>query len=240
MSKVSVSKIVRDVEICMDEIAQNDAEFDDFQDDGERGVIIVSKIRDALRFVYANADWSLLDPDEVITDTDNVTYTDNNVVLYTLPDNYLRLCYAKLNSWARYLGQEDLIYWRDQEYSKLQNKYATGTPDRPKVAMGWSESAPTKRQLELYSAKAYTDDSKDGVRIALMYEPTDDENGDYNIGDKVYRGVIYYITGLVYTTYYEAQKAQLMFDEANDIIGFTQRAQAVAARQQAIQAAQAQ
>ena len=53
---ISVSDIVSEVKICIDEIGLNDAEFLGTQDNEEMDTIIKSKISEALRFVNGNAD----------------------------------------------------------------------------------------------------------------------------------------------------------------------------------------
>ena len=55
---ISVSDIVSEVKICIDEIGLNDAEFLGTQDNEEMDTIIKSKISEALRFVNGNADCS--------------------------------------------------------------------------------------------------------------------------------------------------------------------------------------
>lgn len=66
--EISVSDIVSEVKICIDEIGLNDAEFLGTQDNEEMDTIIKSKISEALRFVNGNADWGLLEPNKIITD----------------------------------------------------------------------------------------------------------------------------------------------------------------------------
>lgn len=228
----SIDDIVRDVEVTLDEIALNDAEFDGIeQDDSERATIIRSKLADALRFVYAHADWSLLDPDKIVKtegllDSEDLiqTKTVDGITygIYTLPSNFLRLCYAGFSSWSHMLGHEDIIMWTDKEYTMLKDKYTTGTPERPRIAIAYSGK---KRVLELFSCNSgqmYVDQGA----IGFMTEPEicEDTSVGVNIGDKVYRAVIYYIAGLTCITYGEQQKAQMMFTEANDLMGFTEAA----------------
>lgn len=210
----TVQTIIKDVEICMDEIADNDAEFDtNDQDDTERSTIIKSKISEAMRFVYAHADASLLEPDETYS---AVTVT-SGVPTLTLPDNYLRLVYARYPSWSRYLGQEDIIMWNDKDYSRLKDTYAGASKERPEIAMGWNGK---KRTLELYPEV-----SGEYPTIGIMTEPevTGDltPSDELSIPDKCYRAVIYYIAGLTYVTYADQVRSSMMFEQANDIIGFT-------------------
>lgn len=227
----TIGRIIKDVEICMDEIAPNDAELDIEQDDSERKTIIRSKIREAMRFVYANADMNMLEPDEVITNSSDyslITGVKGQRII-TLPDNYLRLVYAKYPSWSRYVGQEDVILWNDKEYSRLGDAYAGASKERPEVAQAWNGK---KKTLELYP-----DVPTESPSVGIMLDPDDVSNDtEYtdevtmSIPHKCYRAVIYYIAGLVYVTYADQTRSAMMFETANDIIGFTQQAAQQAAQ----------
>jgi len=220
MARYKISKLISDVEVCMDEIAQNDAEFEGTQDDTERSTIIRSKIAEAMRFVLANADKNLLDPDTVSASvTYNITSDGLRYGTYVLPNNYLRLVYAKYASWHMGLDQADIISVTDPEYAKLKNVYSTGTSARPKIAMNYTS---TGRILEMYSPSGSTDTAS----VGYISEPTDATNAvddsEVTIPSRCYRAVIYYIAGLTYVTYADQTRSSLMFDQANDIIGFTQ------------------
>ena len=110
---ISVSDIVSEVKICIDEIGLNDAEFLGTQDNEEMDTIIKSKISESLRFVNGNADWSLLEPNKIITDG---TIEEDLVAHVSLPENYSRICYARLSSWPLFIS--DPIYWNDKEYAE--------------------------------------------------------------------------------------------------------------------------
>lgn len=127
-----VEKIVADVRKCIDEIALNDADFISGQDNTEMDAIIRSKVIDALRYVHGNADWSLIDSDVVVNLSD-VAIDGRLVGRVPLPEDYMRLCYARFSSWPLFLS--DPIYWNDKEYALLSDEYATGTWERPKLGM---------------------------------------------------------------------------------------------------------
>ena len=98
---ISVSDIVSEVKICIDEIGLNDAEFLGTQDNEEMDTIIKYKKSEALRFVIGNADWGLLEPNKIITDG---TITDDLVAHVSLPENYSRISYARLSSWPLFIS----------------------------------------------------------------------------------------------------------------------------------------
>jgi len=223
--KYKTSDIVKAVEICMDEIGTNDAEFDSGQDDTERATIIASKIPEALRFVVAHADMTLLDPDTVLT-TATVTGSVVKKATVVLPDNFLRLVYAKYPSWMMSQGEEDLVEWRDTEYPMLIDAYVGGTKERPRIAIVWGGTDNESKMLELYPAV-----NSETPIVGIMTEPEEKqvtdasgtENG-WEIAERCYRAVIYYIAGLTYVTYADQARSAMMFEQANDIIGFTEKA----------------
>lgn len=195
MVEKDVSIIVGDVQTCIDEMAANDAEWLLGQDAEEMDGIIKSKIYDAMRFVFLNADIGLLD---LTWKEGDATATDN-VVKVALSDDVLRICYAKLDGWVRSLS-EPIIY-TDKEYATLSNPITTGYPDNPKMAVNVGKDG---RQLELYGASG-------SVHYTLGYMPEPKEvEGVYEIPEKVYRGVVYYTAGLTLLTYKDTHADALM------------------------------
>lgn len=200
-----VDTIVSDVQTCIDEIAANDAEWLLGQDAEEMDGIIKSKIYDAMRFVFLNADISLLDL-EWSSGTGTI---EGNKVNVSLLDTVLRICYARLDGWSRSLS--DPILYSSKEYASLQNPITTGHPDNPKMAVTLQG---TNRILELYGT-----DGESSYTLGYMPEPvkghsiateTEAAYDYYTIPSKVYRGVIYYLGGLVLLTYKDAHADSLM------------------------------
>lgn len=208
----SVDDIIKDVRICIDEIALNDSEFVGMQDNSEMETIIRSKIIDAMRYVHGNADWSLLEPDVKLSmETEGVSVADK-IGKVKLPDNFMRLCYARFSSWPLFLHEP--IYWNDKEYATLSNPYATGTWERPKIAM----TIHNGKTLELYKAK----DDTDVIEVGILTEPaitTTEELGEQIfVSEKLERALIYYIAGLTLLTYNE-QRADNFFNMAMVMMG---------------------
>ena len=214
----SVDDIVEEVKICIDEIGINDSEMIGSQDNMEMSVIIRSKIIDALRYVNGNADQSMLTPDVVIGKNDPSASIDKDLVGHVLlPDNFMRLCYARFESWVMFLS--DPIYWDDAEYSMLKDPYATGTPERPKLAM---VPYPT-RTLELYKAN----NDEDSIQVGIMTEPSIiNEEGEekVSVSEKLVQALIYYIAGLTLLTYKD-EHADSMFNQALVLMGISPAAQ---------------
>ena len=199
--------ILNDVKICIDEIGLNDAEFIGTQDNAEMDTIISSKIMDALRYVQGNADWSLLEPDLFIDrKTEGVT-VDEGIGRIVLPDNFMRLCYARFSSWTLFLSELSIGMTRSMH---VGDPYATGTWERPKIAMTMHK----KRALELYKAKHETDE----IEVGIITEPALTEEGEVNISEKLYIALVYYIAGLTLLTYND-QHADDMINQALVLMG---------------------
>lgn len=202
MQYKSVDSIVADVKVCFDEIGLNDAEFLTGTDNAEMDTIITSKIGDALRFVGLHADVGYLEPTVVSTD---VTAKDG-MVDYELPDDFLRMIYAQLSDWL--FAATEPIFYTEKEYATLKNPITTGYPDNPKVAIT------ADKHLELYTTK------RSDVKLSFGYigETVQDENKNWPIPNKLYRGVVYYIAGLTLLTYKDAH-ADSLLNQAIQMIG---------------------
>lgn len=200
----SVGTIVSDVQTCIDEIAKNDSEWLLGQDASEMDGIIKSKIYDAVRFVYLNADIGLLDltwnkVQEATVQTDN-----RNKAVMAIDDDVLRICYIHLAGWVRPI--DEVILSSSKEYATLSNPITTGYPDNPKAALSMGDTPIAKRVLELYGV---ADASKKTVKLGYMPEPQE-VDGAYDIPEKVYRGVVYYAAGLTLLTYKDTHADALM------------------------------
>lgn len=214
----SVDDIVEEVKICIDEIGLNDSEMIGSQDNMEMSVIIRSKIIDALRYVNGNADLSMLTPDLIIgKDNTSVRIDEDLVGHVVLPDDFMRLCYARFSSWVMFLSEP--VYWDEPEYAMLKDPYATGTPERPKLAM----VPHPKRTLELYKASGQDDE----IQVGIMLEPsilTDEGTENVEISDKLVHAFVYYLAGLTLLTYKD-EHADSLFNQAMVLMGISPSAQ---------------
>lgn len=217
--RLTVKELIRKVRICIDEIALNDAEFTGTQDNTEMDTIIREKILEALRYIHEKASPEYLEPDIVLTSgtAEGMTVDSRLVGHLALPDDLLRVVYARFQSWP--LHVTDYILWGDPEYAMLHDPYATGTWERPKVAL---LRTPTWK-LELYSA--YNAD--DGWEVGLLTLPKiDDDDGEETVGvsERLLPSLIYYLSGLTLLTYGE-QRADDMFNLALSLMGIATSAQ---------------
>ena len=165
--------------------------------------IITSKLGDALRFVGLHADVGYLEP--TVIDVENVTAKDG-MVDYKLPDDFLRMIYAQLSDWL--FAVTEPIFYTEKEYATLKNPITTGYPDNPKVAIT------ADKHLELYTTKS----SSPKLTLGYIGETVQDENEEWPIPNKLYRGVVYYTAGLTLLTYKDAHADALM-NQAIEMIG---------------------
>lgn len=205
MQNKSVGDIVADVKVCFDEIGLNDAEFLKETDNAEMDTIITSKIGDALRFVGLHADVGYLEP----TVIERSVTAENGMVDYKLPDDFLRMIYARLSDWL--FAVTEPIFYTEKEYATLKNPITTGYPDNPKVAIT------ADKHLELYTTKS------SDVKLTFGYIGEAKPNADntWPIPDKLHRAIIYYIAGLTLLTYKDAH-ADALLNMAITIMGAKQ------------------
>lgn len=213
--KRSAEEIVHDVRVCMDEIGLNDSEFMEGSDNTALDTIIRSKIVEALRFVNGNADLELLSTDREMNGTVSGLPATGGMVSVELPTNFMRLCYARLDEWP--MAMSDYVLFTDKEYAPLKDKYATGTWERPRLALARKSG---KKMLELYSSKG----SESGYSIGILTEPAETDGG-YEVKDKLSAAFVYYLTGLVLLTLKD-EHADAMFNQALNIMGISPQASA--------------
>lgn len=213
--KVTVGELVRKVRITIDEIALNDAEFSGIQDNSEMEAIIREKILEAVRYVHEKAAPEYLEAGTVLTEGNGgeMTVDERLVGRLPLPDNLLRVCYARFLSWP--LRVTEYILLGDKEYAMLQDPYTTGTWERPKVAMLPRAS---KWELELYSARTADDRWEVGLITLPKIEKGNDGEELIQISERLLPSLVYYLSGLTLLTYDE-QRADSMFNMALALMG---------------------
>lgn len=209
MADKSVDTIVSDVRVCLDEIGINEAELIGGTDSRDMDDIIKSKIPDAIRYVYLNADLALISPSFKSGEAGS---DRNGMVAISIDNTFLRLVYAKLEDWA--FSATEAIMHTDKRYATLKNPITTGYPDNPKAAI-CEDDGGVQRTLELYSSAIK------GGNVEYIYGYIDNPSmvGDkYNIDDKVYRAVVYHAAGLTLLTFKDAH-ADAMFNMALTLMG---------------------
>lgn len=197
-----MSDIVSEVKICIDEIGLNDAEFLGTQDNEEMDTIIKSKISEALRFVNGNADWSLLEPNKIITDGTIEEDLVAHVACRRTTLGFVTLGYHH----GLYLFQILSIGTiRNTPRCRIHTqrghgKDLTGVDHEP------------GKTLELYKAK----DKSDTFEIGIITD--EDITDSLEVSPKLKKALIYYISGLTLLTYMD-QHADSMFNQALVLMG---------------------
>jgi hypothetical protein len=232
-----VSSIIADVRKELDEIQVNSSGFATGVDNADLDAIIRHNLTDALEFCYTNADLSLLPVERQEIDStfiQELTNTPNTGIITgwgrirniptgkqvfvapaVLPENFIRLAYARAKSWSRDVTEP--IFWTDPAAAKLQDWYTTGTPERPVVYIGRSNnviSGLNKLVAVLYSVTSKQDTSY----IAWVCKPTYVESGSgastsIDIDSRIYGAVITYCAGLTLLTLKD-KHAEDLFNQA--------------------------
>lgn len=217
MSK-TISSIIEDVRVCMDEIGKNDAQFVGSTDDSEMDTIIKSKIVDAYNFVYENADIALLG-NSVLTTSSTPIRKETNSVSFAVDDELLRFVQAKMDSWKR--SVVDAIYEDNPLYVSALDEYVGATIDRPMVLQSreWiGEKSETENVFTLVGRK----DNKDNGTIWYIKRLSINSDAtSIDIEDSVYRAVVYYCAGLTYLTFGDKDRSQELIEIALTMMGAT-------------------
>jgi hypothetical protein len=247
MEVKGVDTIVSDVRVCLDEIGLNEAELIGGTDTDDMNEVIESKIADAIRYVYLNADLAFITPEVKSADA---TSDKKGVVRITLGDDFLRLCFARLADWE--FTVTEAIAHTDKRYATLKNPITTGYPDNPKAAI---VDGAEGKSLELYSSSTKSGDVEytyGYIGIPTLIDLSEDEEvpeepnipevpedgGDepavvnedggsdepsadavygYKIDGRVYRAIVYQTAGLTLQAFKDAH-ADSMFNMALTIM----------------------
>jgi hypothetical protein len=206
ISRIKGGQILRDVRIAM-ELNPKTTPLTDVGDVGTLALndIITSKILDGIIAVESVAPIRLLDSSDVNI-SDPVFYKDLPYSGYViLPENVMRLISFKMSDWLRPVTQA--INETDDLYlaQRADVKGVRGNYQKPVCAIVQSNYGPI---LEFYSCKS--EDATVATKVFRAY-PTIDSDGGVDISAKCYQAVIYYIAGLVFSTYNDTERANTMY-----------------------------
>lgn len=211
MERRVVDDIVQDVRMCMDEAAENEAEFLLSTDQEEMDALIRSKLVDAYRSIHMVANPLLLTP---VIEEKEVKSDERGVVRVDILNTYARILGVALDGWSRYVSE--FVGHMDASYAELKNPITTGTKDRPRAALLAKDE--DYKTLELYSTDKGADTTctletiPDWGYNTEVVEATEGESEKvlYKISRKVYRAFVHYAAGLVFQTYKDAHGDALM------------------------------
>jgi hypothetical protein len=207
ISRIKGGQILRDVRIAM-ELNPKTTPLTDVGDVGTLALndIITSKILDGIIAVESVAPIRLLDSSESLTGYTINWASDLEYSGYViLPENFMRLISFKMSDWLRPVTQA--INETDDLYlaQRADVKGVRGNYQKPVCAIVQSNYGPI---LEFYSCKSQTASIQSAV---VRNYPTIDSEGGVDISAKCYQAVIYYIAGLVFSTYNDTERANTMY-----------------------------
>ena len=212
--EIEIDEIVTRVRSAIDEVVQNDSEFQEaMTDEEDLSGVIIDKIPYALTYILENAPEDKLGYDDIDSltpaETSGVTIAAGKPVKVKLPADVIRVLSARLSSWSQ---SPVPVSERSQEYLMQQDDYARGSWDRPVIAITYQNK---DRYLELYSAKA----NDDTILASIIRKPTiDDTTTDIDVPSRLEGAFIYQIAGLTMVAFREEVSARL-FTLADKYLG---------------------
>lgn len=212
-----LSKILEDVRVCLDRNQTDTALISDGDEETlQLDELIQSKVLEGVRRVHSEAPYWMLEA-SIASNVSLVFDTQDTCGHIILPSNFMRLVLFQMSDW-RYPVHEALTV-TDPDYAKQRSsvKGVRGTYDRPVCALTLqvAKDAPVK-VLEFYSCKANTATIK---QLLYMPKPTISNNTAIDISEQCYDAVVYTIAGLTLVSCGEAEKAKVMFDIAQGLMG---------------------
>ena len=242
MVTLSISDLKARVRLMLDEQGINEGEFaEETYNAGEHDEsyldnIIDGKAVEALRYVYLNADASLV-PWESLTANGLAGYVDEfsaarvyeggplRYYLSFSASAVLRWLSVKIEGWSRMVPCEEAIEVNSPQYAMLSDKYCTGTPERPRVAIehyyaGSSSMMYTK--LYLYSTP-YTESTLPSYTLRFVTAPdyeTTQTSKLLRVDDRLEDAFFYYLAGLTCMVLGD-DRQEGFFQQAAELMGKT-------------------
>lgn len=209
-----VSELVKDVRIAIDqnEVGEQLIDVSDMET-LTLDEIIANKIVDAVSSVEKSAPIHLLDTGEPFAKNIGWKQAIGIGMGYTiLPDNFMRLLTFQMSDWSRPVYEA--ITEDSPMYAMQTSRYPgiKGCPQRPVCAL---VLYPVGRVLEFYSCI----EGKSVIVKRARYLPYPAIiNGKIDICEKCYRAVVYYLAGLVCSSYGGKDQAELLFGISKDLL----------------------
>ena len=224
----SLSRIGKDVRICLDENVNNTALLESGDIDTlTLNEIIKSKAEEAVRRVH------LVAPPEMLETGHNIEgaihWSDMGSGYILLPDDFLRLVVFEMSDWERPVFLAISATHPDYKRQRSRFKGIRGNPQRPVVAILNNNISNGQQaveavyltndsiglRLEFYSSKNNTATVKRAVYIP---QPQIEEKGSVEVLDisaQCYRSAIYMCAALVCETLGEGERAKALSTLAN-------------------------
>ena len=197
----------------LDEQRVNDSDIIDLNDvdSDELESILVKSLPEAINAVHSASPVQLLDG-ELLSDIDlNDVSIADGVLSFSISKELLRLVAFRA---------EDSVYVitkpvaEDSFEGRMQlNPYTQGTPDSPRLVLMQGKEQAGKFSFRYYSVeKTYADPAQAIARFEYIprYSYSEDVSS-YGVAENVVENVINYLTGMMFFTYGQAEKAQYYF-----------------------------
>lgn len=216
---VSVSNIVRDVRVVLDQNMSSTAlsslpDVDTLSLDD----LIESKIEDAARLVVESAPLPLLS--DVVEAYSSFDMDMRDTFPYygsiPLPTTFLRLVSFQMDSWE--YPVHEAISPLSPLYKQVQNRYGIiGTPEKPVVCVKPSlgDGSPV---LEFYSASEATEDVHHCTYVAIPKITTSGNTKIITLGAHLERPTVYYAASLVAKSIRENELADKLAGTCTELL----------------------
>lgn len=216
---MDVSEIIKRVKAVIDELANlGNQEVTGAENTQNLDDIIKDKIPYALNWVLENAPQNKIESSMISSYTvGDVSLPGfptakkgyNNVVTVELPDNFLRILSAKLDSW--FYSPTPVSEFSDVALMQ-QGRTTMGSPDKPVTVLCTEKG---KNVLKMYTAEP---DESMNVSIQMIIAPVvNSSSTSVNVPTKLVKSFIYYIAYLTLLAFRDASAASFYQVAASDL-----------------------
>ena len=208
-----MNRIKQDVRVCVDQNRNTDALFEAADIDSlTLDEVIESKVLEAVERVHKSAPYDLLELGHNFGTT-GLFWGDMESGWVVLPSDFMRLVVFQMSDWERPVYSA--ISATDPEYKRQRSriKGLRGNAQRPVCAIGMR---PEGKVLEFYSCK---DVNAQVMTAVYMPFPKIVNNNCVDISERCYDAVIYTAAGLALISCGETDKAKVLLETANSLLG---------------------
>jgi hypothetical protein len=214
MIDVTVSGLVEEVRITLDENSPQSDYLASDSDNLELDEIIRLKLPDAIRAIHETAPNRLVDGVPYTVDEPDQHKNVDGSGYFCVPDDFLRLVLFDMRSWR--MPVYHAINDNSDEYAMQKNVFTRGNPSKPVCAM--TQDAEGKRILEYYCAGFMvggTRTERDHRIRKMFYLPVPSvKDGKIGISPNLRGAIVNYCAGLVLVSRGEPQPAEIFFNLA--------------------------
>ena len=207
----NIHNVMRDVRVCLDQnMTSEQLLHTDDVDTLALDDIVRSKILEAVFRVHTKAPTYLLEEGHNFGDA--VYWGDRESGWVLLPQDFMRLIVFEMSDWERPVYEA--ITPVDPQYMLQKSRYKgiRGNSQKPVCAIA---TRPEGRVLEFYSCKS---ENAYVRRAQYLPYPKIDEDEGIDICERCYTAVVYLTASLVLLTLGEAEKSNLLLENAKILL----------------------